>query len=180
MNYAVRNQVYIPRKFLSIVASVTLGRPERSEVAIECDCEAEIRASPADCLTVAADASRWQEWARDLERVRVLAPLGESTPMRVEVAIEIFGVEKSATIDISVDRDAHALTFAMVESPSLTEFAGGVRFIGNGPRSRMAADLRAELIRHKTARIERMAGRKIETALTRDFVRYVERSRRGR
>lgn len=149
-------------------------------MAIEVACDATIKASPGECVAVAADAARWMDWARDLEEVTVLAPFSEGAPMRVEIVIEILGVEKRATIDMVQDPDASALTFCLVESPSLSSFAGGVRFSGDGSRSRMVADVRATLVRHYAPRIERMAGRKIETALTRDFVRFVERSARGR
>ncbi len=145
---------------------------------IECVCEADIKASPAACLDVAADASRWTEWARDLERVQVLVPFVGDQPMRVSIEIEILGVEKSAIVDVVADPEAHALTFGLVESPSLSEFAGGVRFRADGARTRMHAEISGTLIRTYAPRIERMASRKIETALTRDFVRFVERSRR--
>jgi hypothetical protein len=120
------------------------------------------------------------DWARDLEQVNVIAPPTESTPLRVEVVIEILGVEKRATVDVVVDPDAHSMSFDLVESPSLSEFSGGVRFSGDGARSRMVATIHGTLIRHYAPRIERMASRKIETALTRDFLRFVERAGRGR
>jgi len=149
-------------------------------LSIECECEATIKASPADCLALASDASRWMDWARDLEQVNVIAPLTDDSPLRVEVVIEILGVEKRATVDLVVDREANSMSFDLVESPSLSEFNGGVRFSGDGSRSRMAAKVHGTLIRHYAPRIERMASRKIETALTRDFLRFVERSGRGR
>jgi hypothetical protein len=144
-------------------------------VAIECVCQAEIKAAPQVCLQTAADVTGWREWARDLERVTVLAPAEGSGPMWVAITIAILGEEKSATIDLVVDPDSDSLTFELVESASVGEFTGGVRFTGSGARSRMDARVYATLLRPRAARIERMASRKIETALTRDFVRYVER-----
>jgi hypothetical protein len=149
-------------------------------LSIECACEATIKASPAACLAAAADASRWREWARDLEQVNLIAPGSADTPLRVEVVIEILGVEKRATVDVVVDHEVHSLRFGLVESPSLSAFSGGLRFSGEGSRAHMAAEVRGTLIRHYAPRIERMASRKIETALTRDFVRFVERAGRGR
>ena len=149
-------------------------------MAIDVTCEATIRAAPPECLAVAADAARWKEWARDLEEVAVIAPFEGDSPLRVEIVIEILGVEKRATIDLVRDLAANALSFVLVESPSLREFTGGVRFVSEGSRTRMAADVHAVLIRQYAPRIERMAGRKIETALTRDFLRHVERAHRAR
>lgn len=149
-------------------------------MSIECACEATIRASPAECLAAASDASRWTDWARDLEQVHVLAPPTADTPLRVELVIEILGVEKRATVDLVVDAAANSMRFDLVESASLSEFQGSVRFTGDGSRSRMLAQVRGTLIRSYAPRIERMASRKIETALTRDFLRFVERAARGR
>jgi hypothetical protein len=143
-------------------------------VAIECVCQADIKASAATCLQVATDAARWREWARDLDRVEILSP----DPMRVAITISILGEEKSAVIDLHTDPDNNAMTFTLVESESVSDFTGGVRFSGNGSRTRMDADVHATLIRPRAARIERMASRKIETALTRDFLRHVERNSR--
>jgi hypothetical protein len=149
-------------------------------LSIECNCEATIRASPGDCLAAAADASRWMDWARDLEQVHVLAPLTPDSPLRVELVIEILGVEKRAVVDLAVDPATSSMSFGLVESASLSEFSGSVRFTGDGSRSRMLAQVRGTLTRSYAPRIERMASRKIETALTRDFLRFVERAARGR
>lgn len=149
-------------------------------MAIEVACETTIKASPAECLAVAADAAHWMDWARDLEQVTLITPFEGDAPMRVEIVIEILGVEKRATVDMVRDLESNTLSFDLVESPSLSAFTGAVRFSGDGSRSRLVAEVHAELIRHYAARIERMASRKIETALTRDFLRFVERNNRGR
>ena len=147
-------------------------------MAIECVCRADIKAAAVACFETAVDALRWREWARDLDRVDVLRPLSGSDPMRVDITIAILGEEKSAIIDLFADPEANAMTFELVESQSLDAFAGGVRFTPDGSRSRMDANLHAVLTRPRAARIERMVSRKIETALTRDFLRYMERGRR--
>jgi cytochrome P450 len=160
---------------MSTVVSVTL-----CAVPIECVCEATIKASPAECFEVAADAGRWREWARDLEEVEVLTPFADGTPMRVAIVIEVLGVQKGATIDVARDPDAHTLTFDLVESASLDSFAGHARIQPDGTRSRMAVEVRATMTRARGPRIDRLVSRKLESAITRDFVRYVERTHRGR
>jgi hypothetical protein len=147
-------------------------------VAIECECQADIKAAPQACLQIAADAARWRDWARDLDQVTILSPAEAAADMRVAITISILGEEKSATIDLHTDPGTHSMTFELVESDSVSEFSGGVRFTAAGSLSRMDAKVHATLIRPRAVRIERMAARKIETALTRDFLRYVERAGR--
>ena len=147
-------------------------------MAIECVCQADIKASAAACLATAMDAARWRDWARDLDQVEILTPFDGSDRMRVAITISILGEEKSATVDLVADAATHALTFDLASSESLSQFTGGVRFTETGSHSRMDAQVHAVLIRQRSARIERMVARKLETALTRDFLRYVERGRR--
>lgn len=144
---------------------------------IECVCEARIKASPAECFAAVLDAGRWKDWARDLEQVEVVSSFGDETPMQVSIVIEIMGVQKGAIVELVRDPESHSVTFDLVESKSLDAFAGHARIRPDGSGSRMAVEVRATMTRPRGPRIDRMVARKFETAITRDFVRYVERGR---
>jgi hypothetical protein len=65
-----------------------------------------------------------------------------------------------------------------VESRKLRALTGSYAFTPSGDGTTMTFRLRAEFIKPKAPRIERFAGRKIETAITRDLRRHIERQSR--
>jgi hypothetical protein len=147
---------------------------------IACVCRTPLKASPADCFHALADPKGWPEWARDLDRVDVLEAGEADRPARVRATATIGGYVQSIVLDVAGDPDAHALIFRLVEGAGLEAVDGSLGF-GPAPGGTvMAVDIRIRLTRDRTPRIERMLSRRIETALTRDFVRHVERARRTR
>ena len=149
-------------------------------MAVECVCRATVNASPAECLAAVADAARWSVWARDVERVTDVGPGEAEGSTRVEVVVAIFGTEHSATLDVLPDPDGSGVRFTLVEAVDLSAVAGGFRFEENGWATAMTCEVHATLVRPRSPRIERMLGRRIETVLTRDLVRHIERARRAR
>ncbi len=155
-------------------------RAERGPMSIDYVCKVPIKASPAECMAGVADPASWSDWARDVERVTALGPGAAEGSTRVEVVVAIMGYEHGATIDVAPDADGFGLRFVLAAAADLTAVDGGFRFTDDGSGTAMACEVHATLARPPTARIERMLGRRIETALSRDLVRHIERARRGR
>ncbi|MBA3745505.1 SRPBCC family protein [Sporichthya sp.] len=147
-------------------------------MSIECVCQASLKASPQAGFAVLADVGRWPEWARDLERV-VVHPHGpDGGPLRVTVVVEIFGEEFDGTVEIVPDPVNHAITFGLTECEHLQGMSGVLRFDPVGSGSRLDVKLSGTLTQPRGSRVDRLLSRRIETALTRDLVRYIERGRR--
>jgi len=149
-------------------------------MAVECIGDVAIEAAPAACFSVAADLERWTDWARDLERVDVLERAGDGRPSRVRMVADLFGKEFDATVDFHHDKAPDELRFTLVEARKLAVLEGSFRFEPEPGGTRMSYQLRMVLVKPKAARIERMVSRKIDTALSRDLRRHIERDGRRR
>ena len=145
-------------------------------MAIECIGDAAIEASPAVCFAATADLERWTEWARDLERVYVLDRTDGGRPARARMVADLFGKEFDAIVDFHHDKAPDELTFSLVEARKLAELTGSFRFEPDTGGTRLTYRLRMVLVKPKAARIERMVSRKIDTALSRDLRRHIERN----
>jgi Polyketide cyclase / dehydrase and lipid transport len=149
-------------------------------MAIECAGDAGIEAPPAKCFAATADLERWTEWARDLERVEVLDRTDGGPPTRVRMVADLFGKEFDATVDFHHDKAPHELRFSLVEARKLAALEGSFRFEPDSRGTQMTYRLHMVLVKPKAARIERMVSRKIDTALSRDLRRHIERNVAGR
>jgi len=149
-------------------------------MAVECVGDVGIEAAPAVCFSAAADLERWTEWARDLERVDVLERAGDGRPSRARMVADLFGKEFDATVDFHHDQAPDELRFTLVEARKLAVLEGAFRFEPESGGTRMRYRLRMVLVKPKAARIERMVSRKIDTALSRDLRRHIERNAAGR
>ena len=138
--------------------------------------EVGIDAPPAVCFAAVADLERWAEWARDLERVEVLARGEGGVPERIRAVADLFGKEFGATVDFHHDEAPDELHFSLVEARKLASLEGSFRFQGESAGTRMSYRLRMVLLKPKAARIERMVSRKIDTAFSRDLRRHIERN----
>jgi len=147
-------------------------------MAVECVGDVGIEASPAACFSAAADLERWTEWARDLERVEVLDRGADGRPSQVRMVADLFGKEFDATVDFHHDKAPDELSFSLVEARKLATLEGSFRFEPESGGTRMSYRLRMVLVKPKAARIERMVSRKIDTALSRDLRRHIERDER--
>jgi Polyketide cyclase / dehydrase and lipid transport len=147
-------------------------------MAVECIGDVGIEATPAACFSVAADLERWTEWARDLERVDVLERAADGRPSRARMVADLFGKEFDATVDFHHDKAPDELRFTLVEARKLAALEGSFRFEPEPGGTRMTYQLRMVLVKPKAARIERMVSRKIDTALSRDLRRHIERDGR--
>jgi polyketide cyclase/dehydrase/lipid transport protein len=145
-------------------------------MAIECVGDVGVEAPPALCFTAAADLERWTEWARDLERVEVLARGDGGRPTQVRMVADLFGKEFDAIVDFHHDKAPDELRFGLVEARKLASLEGSFRFEPDSRGTRMAYRLDMALVKPKAARIERMVARKIDTALSRDLRRHIERN----
>ena len=149
-------------------------------MAVECAGDVNVEAPPAVCFSLAADLERWAEWARDLERVEVIERLGDGSPGRVRMVADLFGKEFDAVVDFHHDKAPGELRFSLVEARKLAALEGSFRFDPDGDGTRMSYRLQMVLVKPKAARIERMVSRKIDTALSRDLRRHLERDGRRR
>jgi len=148
-------------------------------MAVECAGEVGIEAAPAVCFAAAADLERWTEWARDLERVDVLERSADGRPSRARMVADLFGKEFDATV--AFDHQAPGeLRFRLVEARKLASLDGSFRFEPGPDGTTMSYRLHMVLVKPKAARIERMVARKIDTALSRDLRRHIERDVAGR
>ena len=144
-------------------------------MAVECVGAMGVEAPPGVCFAAVADLERWTEWARDLERVDVLERGAGGRPERVRMVADLFGKEFDATVDFHHDKAPHELRFSLVEARKLAALDGSFRFEPESGGTRMTYRLRMVLVKPKAARIERMVSRKIDTALSRDLRRHIER-----
>ena len=144
-------------------------------MAIECVGDFEIEAPPAVCFAATAKLESWTEWARDLERVDVLERDGDGRPGRVRMVADLFGKEFDATVDFDHAKAPEELSFSLVEARKLAQLEGTFRFEPASGGTRMSFRLLMVLVKPKAARIERMVSRKIDTALSRDLRRHIER-----
>jgi hypothetical protein len=147
-------------------------------MAVECEGDVGIEASPAACFSATADLERWTEWARDLERVEVLDRGESGRPSQVRMVADLFGKEFDATVDFHHHKAPDELSFSLVEARKLATLEGSFRFESESGGTRMSYRLRMVLVKPKAARIERMVSRKIDTALSRDLRRHIERDGR--
>jgi hypothetical protein len=145
-------------------------------MAVECVGDVGIDAPPAVCFAAAADLERWTEWARDLVRVEVLERADDGRPARARMVADLFGKEFDAIIDFHHDKAPDELRFTLVEARKLAALEGSFSFEPEPGGSRMSYRLRMVLVKPKAARIERMVSRKIDTALSRDLRRHIERN----
>jgi hypothetical protein len=145
-------------------------------MAVECIGDVGVEAPPTVCFAVAADLERWTDWARDLERVEVLARGDAGQPGRVRMVADLFGKEFDATVDFHDDQAPGELRFSLVEARKLASLEGSFRFEPELDGTRMHYQVRMVLVKPKAARIERMVSRKIDTAFSRDLRRHIERS----
>ncbi|MEW6471345.1 MAG: SRPBCC family protein [Actinomycetota bacterium] len=145
-------------------------------MAVECVGQVGIEVPPGLCFSAAADLERWTEWARDLERVEVLGRADDGRPGRVRMVADLFGKEFDAIVDFHGDKAPDELRFTLVEARKLAELEGSFRFEPEPGGTRMSYRLRMVLVKPKAARIERMVARKIDTALSRDLRRHIERN----
>ena len=149
-------------------------------MAVECAGDVNVEARPEACFSLAADLERWAEWARDLERVEVLERRADGLPGRVRMVADLFGKEFDAIIDFHHDKAPSELRFALVEARKLAALEGSFRFDPDRAGTRMSYRLHMVLVKPKAPRIERMVSRKIDTALSRDLRRHLEREGRRR
>jgi hypothetical protein len=147
-------------------------------VAVESVGNVDVEAAPGVCFSATADLERWTEWARDLERVEVLDRDDDGRPVRVRVVADLFGKEFDATLDFDHDKAPDELSFTLVEARKLAALEGSFRFEPEGGGTRLSYRLRMVLVKPKAARIERMVSRRIDTALSRDLRRHIERDGR--
>lgn len=145
-------------------------------MAIECVGDVGIEAPPAVCFAAAADLERWTEWARDLERVEVLARGDGGRPTQVRMVADLFGKEFDAIVDFHHDKAPDELRFSLVEARKLAVLEGSFRFESESGGTQMTYRLHMVLVKPKAPRIERMVSRKIDTALSRDLRRHIERT----
>lgn len=145
-------------------------------MAIECVGDVGIEAPPTVCFAAAADLERWTEWARDLERVEVRARDDGGRPTQVRIVADLFGKEFDAIVDFHHDKAPDELRFSLVEARKLAVLEGSFRFEPESGDTRMTYRLHMALVKPKAARIERMVSRKIDTALSRDLRRHIERT----
>jgi hypothetical protein len=88
---------------------------------------------------------------------------------------DLFGKEFDATLDFHHDEAPGELRFTLVEARKLASLDGSFRFGPDPAGALMRYQLRMVLVKPKAARIERMVARKIDTALSRDLRRHIER-----
>ncbi|MGH8992388.1 MAG: SRPBCC family protein [Acidimicrobiia bacterium] len=150
-------------------------------MAIQCVGDVQIDAPPEVAFTGTADIETWTSWARDLERVTILDRDRDGRASRANLVADLFGKEFDATVDFFCDPGTNEITFRLVEARKLSSLTGSFRFEAARGGSRMGFRVLMTLAKPKAARIERMVSRKLETALTRDLRRHIERTlARGR
>ena len=145
-------------------------------MAVECDGDFGVGASPAICCSAVADVERWPEWASDLERVEILSRDDDGRPGRVRMVADLFGKEFDATVDFQHERAPGELRFTLVEARKLASLEGSFRFEPAADGTLVGYRFLLVLVKPKAPRIERMVSRKIDTYLSRDLRRHVERN----
>jgi Polyketide cyclase / dehydrase and lipid transport len=144
-------------------------------MAVECIGGVGIDAPPAVCFGAAAAIERWTEWARDLDRVEVLERGDHGRPEEARMVADLFGKQFDAVVRFHHDKAPDELAFSLMEARKLASLEGSFRFDPDSGGTRMSYRLRMVLVKPKPARIERMVSRKIDTALSRDLRRHIER-----
>lgn len=147
-------------------------------MAIECAGRIQIDAPPSRCFTVAADIEGYPAWAGEVEKVDVLERGPEGQVLRAALEVYLFHKDFSTTLDFDHGQAPDEFSFTLVESRKLRSLTGSYAFAPADDATLMTFRLRAEFVKPKAARIERFAGRKIETAITRDLRRHIERQSR--
>jgi hypothetical protein len=89
---------------------------------------------------------------------------------------DLFGKEFDATVDFHYDQAPGALRFTLVEARKLTSLDGTFRFEPQSDGTSVGYRFRLVLLKPKAPRIERMVSRKIDTYLSRDLRRHIERN----
>jgi hypothetical protein len=146
---------------------------------IESTGRAVIEAGVEACWAGATDFDHWTDWARDIESVKVLEVVGDRR--RVEFGVELVGKDYGATIDFDLSQGPAEMTFGLVEARKLRTVDGVFNFAPAGAgETVMTFRVTANLVKEKTARIERLFARRIETMLSRDLTRHIERAERRR
>ena len=145
-------------------------------MAVECEGDFGVDASPAISFGAVAELERWPEWARDLERVEILSRGGDGRPGRVRMVADLFGKEFDATVDFHYDQAPGVLRVTLVEARKLTSLEGTFRFEPQSDGTSVGYRFRLVLLKPKAPRIERMVSRKIDTYLSRDLRRHIERN----
>jgi uncharacterized membrane protein len=138
----------------------------------------EISVTPELCFARTADIENWPEWARDLETVTVLERDGYGRPSRANLVADLFGKEFDATVDFDFDKAPGQITFALVEARKLASLEGSFQFEPRSAGTLVNFRVFMTLVKPKADRIERMVSRKVETALSRDLRRHIERTAR--
>lgn len=147
-------------------------------MAIECVGRVRIDAPPSRCYAVAADLEGYPAWADEVEKVTVVERGPEGQARRVALEVYLFHKDFSATLDFDHGQAPDQLSFTLVESRKLRSMSGSYNFVPADDGTMMTFRLAAEFVKPKAPRIERFAGRKIETAITRDLRRHIERQTR--
>jgi hypothetical protein len=133
------------------------------------------------CWAGTIDFEHWTDWARDISSVKVLDPGGDGRPRRVEFGVELVGKDYGATLDFDLSGGPGQVSFGLVESRKLRTADGVFDFAAlDDGSTALNFSIKAELVKPKAARIERLFARRIETMLSRDLKRHVERGARRR
>ena len=148
---------------------------------VESTGRAVIAAPVETCWAGAVDFENWTDWARDINTVKVLDAGAAGRPRRVEFGVELVGKDYGATLDFDLSGKPGQLSFSLVESRKLRTVDGSFTFTAvDAGSTAMTFTIKAELVKPKAARIERLFARRIETMLGRDLKRHVERTARRR
>jgi uncharacterized membrane protein len=143
----------------------------RAEVVVDAPVEA--------CYAETVDFDHWTDWARDIESVKIVESSGSRR--RVEFGVELVGKDYGATIDFDLAGGPERITLALVESRKLRTVDGTFAFTPTASGGAlMVFTITANLVKPKAERIERLFARRIETMLSRDLRRHIERSSRRR
>jgi hypothetical protein len=145
-------------------------------MAVECEGDFGVEAAPALSFGAVADLERWPEWARDLERIEVLDRDGDGRPSRVRMVADLFGKEFDATVAFHYEQAPGELRFTLVEARKLSSLEGTFRFQPQSDGTLVTYLFHLVLVKPKAARIERMVSRKVDTYLSRDLRRHIERN----
>jgi hypothetical protein len=137
-----------------------------------------VEAAPAACFSATADLEHWPDWARDLERVEILERGEGGRATRARMVADLFGKEFDAVVGFHYDQAPGELRFTLIEARKLATLEGSFRFEPEPGGTRLHYRLHMVLVKPKAARIERMVSRKVDTALSRDLRRHIERDGR--
>lgn len=147
-------------------------------VGIECVARVRIEAPRSRCYAIAADVEGYPAWAGEVEKVTVVERGPDGQARRVALEVYLFQKDFSTTLDFDYGQAPDQVSFTLVESRKLRSMTGSYTFVPAEDGTLMTFRLNAEFVKPKAARIERFASRKVETAITRDLRRYIERQTR--